>query len=244
MLRSLMRLVPVPALVVAVLVAGCADQTGLEPDLLSPESAQLARGGKDKQAKAEKKQENRDRKDKAREKEGREEKRVREKRRDGGSKEWKAVRGKLDTKRGVDLKAHARVDGSKDAFLYAHGHALRIPAGAVSEPTVFALETFKKDLGDGTVIVGVELTATVRRGGVDVSVGPLGFLKPLTLYISADYVVEGTDLTDAEILWLTSDDTVEPVADASGMRKLTTRWGDVFTVDLDHFSKYILGTPW
>lgn len=236
MLRKLMRLVPLPALFVAVLVAGCADRTGLEPDRLSPEAAQLARGGRSAEKKAEKDSRKQARNDKT----------VRERGQRGGAlQEWKVVRGRLDTKVSAYLHDQALVDGREDVYLYAHGHTLRIPAGAVTTPTRFKLETFRKDLGDGTVMVGVDLKATVTdRRGRETEVGAAGFLKPVTLYVSAHYALEGTDLAEAEILWLVNENEVERVADRLGTRKLTTRWGDVFATDLDHFSKYILGTPW
>lgn len=128
------------------------------------------------------------------------------------------------------VRENSAVIGSAGGFLYVSGHYLYVPAGAVEGPT-----TFHMKLAPGNQI-GAELTAVDGQGN---DVGRDGFNKPLTLALTYAYATNvPSDPRQMAIGWVRDDGTIEPQpTQIFPMIKLAIG-------QLDHFSKYVLATPW
>lgn len=131
-------------------------------------------------------------------------------------------------------ETQSEVIGAGGGVLYFGSHAIQVPAGAVSEPTLFT----GTQVGDG--FLHVELTAHQRdpAGSFTVDVGERGFAKPVILWMSyanASSIVRADGLF---ILYLADgsvDGRLELVPTA------VNRIGRWLYARLDHFSGYAVG---
>ena len=115
------------------------------------------------------------------------------------------------------------------------GHTLTVPAGAVSQPTVFTLTVLP------TGYVEVNLTATLTSVlGLVLNVGEQGFAKPVPITLS---YARATNVTDPSEL------TVVHVGGLLGYRNIQAVTSQVdttsqtVTAELEHFSRYSLAIP-
>ena len=123
------------------------------------------------------------------------------------------------------LNLLVKVIGLDGGLLTLKGHALLVPAGAVTEPTTFSMELLESRY------VMVDLTATVR--GEDV--GEDGFEKPVTISLSYDklYIRDPSKLF---ILRYNENGQHEKLPSVVDTRKKTV------SAKLDHFSKYAMAS--
>ena len=218
----------IPVLAMALWAGACSDQASPE-QLLGPEQAAFARGGKDKDsADAEKKVK--------REKKGR---KVKGKGRDGRYAEYQVATGRLPE----DTLFSKKVIGPRGGTLKAAGHEIIVPAGAVNGETLFSIKQFRKVVdSDGTVEIAVALRAVqTSRDGSEKDVGSGGFLQPVTLAMSYAWAddIDDFNAADATIIWLRDDDNAEEVdaaveVDRRRKQIVTTR---------NHFSDYAIAWP-
>lgn len=237
MLRKWTRNAAIPVLAMAIWFAGCSDERGAE-QLLGPSSAEFAKGGKKDQAPG-------------LTKEGKGPK-AKGTKKDGTTGSWKIATGNLPEPKAVS--SQALVDGSKEVWLQNNGHFLFIPKGTVSEPTNFLIRAHKKQLEDGTVLVAVDLRASVTdpETGESIDVGPKGW-GGKKVYVGLTYEwadaetkanaenlsvlwVKTTSSTD--VLGTTEAVTVEEVADVQ-----VRTFGSIVVAGLEHFSDYAIGFP-
>lgn len=232
---------PSAATAIVLAVTACGDQGPLPSEpALSPESAQFARGG-GKVTRAPKAMGTTE---------------------DGLPGQWTLAVGKLDG-RHRGLKSEALVDGTQDVVISTAGHYLWIPKGAVSEPTTFRIRQENHTLADGSVVVGVDLSATRLDAvtGEEINVGALGFgtdasgqPRKVHLFLTYDWTTNrpaGVDPSDYTVLWLKSvtsdsgatdlggDGTVYLAEEVAGVYQ--TKW--FVAAGLEHFSRYALAFP-
>jgi hypothetical protein len=126
-------------------------------------------------------------------------------------------------------KVAVRLIGAEGGTIELSGHRLRVPAGAVSEPTLFKVTT----ADDQTI--KVDLLAT-RRGtrGRDEDVGSRGFTQPVTLEITYASAQDVGDPGELAIAWVKDDGTIVPLPSA------VNRDAQTVSADLEHFSGYAL----
>jgi hypothetical protein len=124
------------------------------------------------------------------------------------------------------------VVGSGGGRLSIGKHILTIPRGAVGVPTRF---TMKLPAGDSLM---VSLSATVWDAATEaeVSVGHLGFLKPLTLRLEFDRASSLVDPKSVVMLYLRADGLSETVPSVVHPNE---KWLDG---TLNHFSRYAVGS--
>jgi hypothetical protein len=237
MLRIWTRNAVIPVLAMAIWFAGCSDQQGAE-QLMGPQVAQFAKGGKKDEAEGPKKE----KKEKAT--------KVKGKKKDGSTGAWVLATGKLPEPK--NITSEAVVDGSKDVILQNNGHFLFIPKGTVGEPTAFRIRAYKKEMEDGTVLVAVDLRASVTdpQTGEEIDVGPQGWGgKKVYLGLTYDWADEVTKANASKltVLWVKTTsstdvlDTTEEVEEVADVQVRT--FGSIVVAGLEHFSDYAIGFP-
>lgn len=209
------------ALFAALAFLGCSDQQGSVEQLLGPDAADYARGGK---------------------KGGND---------DGGwGKGGKSANSQIVTESGTsntwklatksvrkgETKAEA-VIGADGGYLYSGDHILWVPKGAVDLPTEFKIQVFSPISGDSAV-AGVTLKAVrISETGDTINVGKAGFLKPVILAVS----YAETDVVDpsaTKLLWIREPGVVEQVPNQ--FLYPDKKWVVGY---LEHFSEYGIGWP-
>lgn len=113
------------------------------------------------------------------------------------------------------------------------GHSLSVPAGAVTEPTLFTLTVLP------TGYVEVDLRATVTSLlGEAIDVGGEGFRKPVTVSLTYSRATNVPDPSRLTVVWKkTGYDNLQAVHSKVNVEKQTV------TAELGHFSEYILAYP-
>jgi len=132
----------------------------------------------------------------------------------------------------VSTNALIGVEGGQITLL---GHTLTVPAGAVSQPSIFTLTVLP------TGYVEVNLTATLTSVlGLVLNLGEQGFLKPVPVtlsYARATNVTDPSELTIVHAKGLLGYRYLEPVP--STVDTVT----ETVTAELEHFSRYLLAYP-
>lgn len=132
----------------------------------------------------------------------------------------------------VSTNALIGVQGGQITLL---GHTLTVPAGAVSQPTIFTLTVLP------TGYVEVNLTATLTSVlGLVLNVGDDGFLRPVPVtlsYARATNVTDPSKLTVVHLGGLLGYKNIQPVPSTVDPASKTV------TADLEHFSRYSLAMP-
>lgn len=118
------------------------------------------------------------------------------------------------------------------------GHLIVIPEGAVLVPTLFTMKISRADsLGVRKILVELKAWQKDDKGDYKISVGHLGFLKPLPLRLSYDKMVDAVDPTRLNILWAKSSSDVEVQSTTLSSN------GRFLEAKLTHFSPYAIGWP-
>lgn len=135
----------------------------------------------------------------------------------------------LDTKT-VETLSASELIGANGGAVSLLGHTLTVPAGAVSEVTLFTLKLLP------TGFVEVDLHASVA--GLDV--GSKGFRRPVPVsltYSRATNVADPSKLAVLRILSSTGYGSFEVLPSVVDHQAKTVN------VSLDHFSRYAMGYP-
>lgn len=117
------------------------------------------------------------------------------------------------------------------------GNVLIVPKHATSKPTLFVMEA--KNAGcSGSAELSVKLTALEQdeKGEWKVSVGHLGFQKPLELRMTFEPMTDPVDPANLRVVWLKADGTQQVYSSTIGSDKR-------IHTQLDHFSQYALAFP-
>lgn len=126
----------------------------------------------------------------------------------------------------------ARLLGSDGGILAVLGHAIDVPAGAVSEPTLFSMTVIQNGY------VEVELTATPKSLLTSLffwrRVEEVKFAVPVELSLSYARATNVTDPTRLRIMRVMPDGRHEVLPSVVDEDRRTV------TAELDHFSRYCL----
>lgn len=216
------RVLTLAALAAALVTAACSE-LGTEPEqMLAPEQASLAKGGRSEQARADNpgKGGKKGAKVKARKK--------------GGAEQEYTVPGRKGSASGKGTSAWIDAAGGSISL---GSHTLYIPANAVSRRTLFSMRE-ANHIVDGIVVLALDMNASRGAGAHKTDVGASGFAVPVTLCVGYQDVEVDTSYGDsADLIWFKgSDGVTESVAG-------TDNGAGQFCGDLDHFSLWGLGWP-
>ncbi|HYW06632.1 MAG TPA: hypothetical protein VE913_06740 [Longimicrobium sp.] len=126
------------------------------------------------------------------------------------------------------------VIGALGGTLYFGNHSISVPAGAVTQPTLFT----GTQMGGGYIHVDLTARQQDARGQWTVDVGRRGFTKPVSLWLSYANASAINDPSRLAVLYLadgTVDGTLTPVPTS------TNRIGRWLNARLTHFSGYGAG---
>jgi hypothetical protein len=116
------------------------------------------------------------------------------------------------------------------------GHTLTVPAGAVSQPTLFVLTV----LPTGYVEVDLEASLTSLLGGL-LDVGSRGFAKPVPVTLS---YAAGTNVSDPRRLTILRVNSLLGYGKYEVMPSRVNLTAKTVTTELDHFSRYVIAMPY
>jgi hypothetical protein len=111
------------------------------------------------------------------------------------------------------------------------GHTIKVPAGAVEQPTLFTLTLAT----NGYVEVDLSATVTDLLGNT-IDTGSKGFKKPVTLSLTYAWASNVSDPSRLLILRMLGNGKVE------ALNSTVQPTGKTVTVQLDHFSKYCVAS--
>lgn len=118
------------------------------------------------------------------------------------------------------------------------GNVLIVPKGATTAPTLFEMTLSPVEV-DGTTKLKVDLRAYAQdaQGNYTVDVGARGFLKPLKLRLSYEYMVDKANENQLQVVWVKPDGSQElyPTTVDKSLKRIHTQ--------LSHFSDYGVGFP-
>lgn len=119
------------------------------------------------------------------------------------------------------------------------GNSIDVPAGAVSQPTLFKMTLAPVEV-DGKTKLQVDLRAYQKDalGNYTVDVGANGFLKPIRLRMSYDWATDPiASETLLSIVWMKNDGSQQIYASTVNPN------GRTVSTTLSHFSDYAVGFP-
>ncbi|MBV9773757.1 MAG: hypothetical protein JO040_07400 [Gemmatimonadetes bacterium] len=122
------------------------------------------------------------------------------------------------------------VIGAEGGSLRLGEHELKVPAGAVAQPTVFTMGIIDPS-HIKVYLSAVQLTPL----GQMVDVGGAGFARPVQLTMSYARMTQAFDESKLLILWDRTDGTLVPMPSTVDTAKKTV------TGDIPHFSGYVIG---
>lgn len=115
------------------------------------------------------------------------------------------------------------------------GHSLVVPAGAVSQPTLFSITV----LPTGYVEVDLSATVTTSQGEV-VDVGSKGFAKPVPVTLTYS---RATNVSEPRKLTILRINSLVGYHEYEVMPSRVDSAAQTVTTELDHFSRYIVAYP-
>lgn len=219
-------------LALTVALSACSDEFGPQPDqLLSPESADLARGrdhGRDEGPDRAKGPDRHDAKEKG--------PRVRGRKKNGKHGEFRLALQHREPSRN---KASGWI-GAEGGRLRFDGHTLTVPAGAVDGPTFFSMKEALQNIEQGLNALAFDLDAVGWNGRSYTDVGAAGFDVPVVLCVNYDSAIghELENIEEATILWLQNLVQETEVAESWADRGKHQVCGK-----LEHFSRWALAWP-
>ncbi|HEX2092368.1 MAG TPA: hypothetical protein VHG28_08200 [Longimicrobiaceae bacterium] len=132
------------------------------------------------------------------------------------------------------VRVASAVLGKSGGELAVGGYHLRVPGGAVREPTLFVMRI----VDDGTL--SLELTASrTDPQGRTIDAGTNGFAKRVTLRMSYAWAAQGIDPDAVTLAWVRSADDLVRVPNT-----WTDRTGKYVYGQLEHFSGYAVAVPY
>lgn len=149
---------------------------------------------------------------------------------------YRAVKGFCD--KNSSRSTSSVIRPNRGGELGLAGNLLVVPTDAVTEPTLFVMEVNNAGC-NGKADLFVKLSAFQQDADrkYTISVGHLGFLKPLDLRLNTDPIAEKVDPDQLRIVWQKTDGSQEvypTTLDTAGKKVWTT---------LNHFSDYLLAMP-
>ena len=146
---------------------------------------------------------------------------------DDGEQDYVRITDRLPTD--VPSLSISSVIGLLGGEVHLAGHVIRVPAGAVTLPTVFTLTVAT----NGYVEVDVKALTTDLLGRT-LNIGEKGFKKPVTLTLTYARATNVTDPARLKLMRLNSDGKHEILPSK------VSDTGKVVSAQLDHFSRYCL----
>jgi hypothetical protein len=152
----------------------------------------------------------------------------------GGNKvqDYTLVKAPLISLSEVSISGLIGVQGGQITLL---GHTLTVPAGAVDQPTLFALTV----LPTGYIEVDLEASLRSLLGGL-LDVGGDGFLKPVPVTLS---YAAGTNVSDPRRLVILRVNSLLGYSKYEVMPSRVNLTGKTVSTELDHFSRYVIAMP-